>query len=376
MLDSAPHAVGSSAALDQDVIEGALAAVREVLGMEAAYLAEFTGGRQVYRSLEGDAESFGMALGDGPATAGTYCVRMLEGSLPNVVGDARADPRVSDLAITGKAGIAAYAGVPLRFPDGTRGSLCCLSHSARPDLVDRDTQFMHAIARLLEDHLGRQAAERLTREGLDARVVASAAQLRQALSKLEAVSLETVLRLSRAVEYRDDDTGSHAQRVARLAEQLVLRAGADASFAERLLIATPLHDAGKVAIPDAVLLKPGRLSSEERAIMETHADIGHQLLRNSSSEHLELAASIAWTHHERFDGSGYPRGLRGDRIPLEGRVVAIADVHDALTSARVYRPAFSSTQALEMMAGERGRHFDPELLDLFLAEPPVDELRH
>ncbi len=123
---------------------------------------------------------------------------------------------------------------------------------------------------------------------------------------------------------------------------------------------------GKVAIPDAILLKPGALSPDERAIVETHAEEGHRLLRGSSSSILDMAASIALSHHEKWDGSGYPRGLSGEAIPIEGRVVAIADVFDALTSDRVYRRAFSVEKAVEMMLEERAKHFDPVLLDAFM----------
>jgi hypothetical protein len=130
--------------------------------------------------------------------------------------------------------------------------------------------------------------------------------------------------------------------------------------------AAPLHDVGKVAIPDAILLKPGALTPEERAIVETHAEEGHRLLRGSSSSILDLAASIALSHHEKWDGSGYPRGLAGEEIPVEGRIVAIADVFDALTSDRVYRKAFAVEKAVEMMLADRGRHFDPVLLDAFM----------
>jgi len=130
--------------------------------------------------------------------------------------------------------------------------------------------------------------------------------------------------------------------------------------------AAPLHDVGKVAIPDAILLKPGKLTAEERAIVETHAEEGHRLLKGSSSAILDLAATIALSHHEKWDGSGYPRGVRGEAIPIEGRIVAIADVFDALSSDRVYRKAFPVEEAVAMMRSERGKHFDPVLLDAFL----------
>jgi response regulator RpfG family c-di-GMP phosphodiesterase len=354
-----------------ETVEGALATVRELLGMDAAYLAEFTDGRQVYRALDGDAESFGLELDSGPVAEGTYCVRMLSGQLPNIVADSAADERVRDLEITHNAGIGAYAAVPLRFPDGTKGSLCCVSHAPDPSLAERDLRFMRTLAHLIEDHLERQEVERRLREGLGIEMTRTSAELRTALAKLDASRAETVLRLSRALDYRDDDSGAHTERVGRHAERLSRATGLPAASCELILLASPLHDAGKVAIPDAVLLKPGRLTKEERGVMESHAEMGYELLRNSTSEVLELAATIAWTHHERFDGNGYPRGLSGAEIPIEGRLVAIVDVYDALTHDRVYRPAFSGEKAIEIMRGEAG-HFDPELLDVFIEQVLTD----
>jgi hypothetical protein len=137
-------------------------------------------------------------------------------------------------------------------------------------------------------------------------------------------------------------------------------------FCRRIGHAAPLHDVGKVAIPDAILLKPGALTTEERAIVETHAEEGHRLLRGSSSSILDMGATIALSHHERWDGGGYPRGIAAENIPIEGRIVAIADVFDALTSHRVYRAAFSVEKAVEMMLDQANRHFDPVLLHKFM----------
>jgi putative two-component system response regulator len=135
---------------------------------------------------------------------------------------------------------------------------------------------------------------------------------------------------------------------------------------ELLRIAAPMHDVGKIGTPDRILLKPGKLTDDERDAMQRHAEIGHELLSGSKSELLEMAAVIALTHHERFDGSGYPRGLAGQEIPIEGRIVAVADVFDALISDRVYRPAFPLPKALEMMNQGRGTHFDPAVLDVLI----------
>ena len=173
-------------------------------------------------------------------------------------------------------------------------------------------------------------------------------------------------RLSMAVEFRDEDTGAHIERIGRFSTLLAEQIGMDPEFCEKLSHAAPLHDVGKVAIPDSILLKPGPLTPAERAIVETHAEEGHRLVRGSSSSILDMAATIALSHQEKWDGSGYPRGLVGEEIPIEGRIVAVADVFDALTSDRVYRKAFSVEDALKMMREERGHHFDPMVLDAFI----------
>ena len=209
--------------------------------------------------------------------------------------------------------------------------------------------------------IGLDGRERLARE-IDDRQH----ELWHALSELEVAQAETVRRLSMAVEFRDEDTGAHIERIGRLSAQLAEELGLDPAFCNRLSYASPLHDVGKVAIPDAILLKPGPLTPSERAIVETHAEEGHRLLSRSSSSILDLAAAIALSHHEKWDGSGYPRGLAGEEIPIEGRIVAVTDVFDALTSDRVYRKAYGKDEAIAMMKSQRGRHFDPILLDAFM----------
>ncbi|HEX3910785.1 MAG TPA: HD domain-containing phosphohydrolase [Solirubrobacteraceae bacterium] len=204
------------------------------------------------------------------------------------------------------------------------------------------------------------------RTALEEEIDGRSHELRRALSELEIAQTETVRRLSMAVEFRDEDTGAHIERIGRLSTLLAEQIGMEADFCEQLSHAAPLHDVGKVAIPDAILLKPGPLTPEERAIVETHAEEGHRLLRGSSSSILEMATIIALSHQEKWDGTGYPRGLVGEAIPIEGRIVAIADVFDALTSDRVYRKAFPVQEAVQMMREQRGRHFDPVLLDAFM----------
>jgi methanogenic corrinoid protein MtbC1 len=204
------------------------------------------------------------------------------------------------------------------------------------------------------------------RAALQREIDGRSSELKRALSELEIAHTETVRRLSMAVEFRDEDTGAHIERIGRFSRLLAEQIGMDPDFCARIKHAAPLHDVGKVAIPDAILLKPGPLTPEERAIIETHAEEGHRLVRGSSSAILDLAATIALSHQEKWDGSGYPRGLAGEAIPIEGRIVAVADVFDALTSDRPYRKAFSVDEAVQMLREQRGRHFDPVLLDAFM----------
>jgi hypothetical protein len=172
-------------------------------------------------------------------------------------------------------------------------------------------------------------------------------------------------RLARVIEYRDNETGEHTERMSAYCGVSAGRLGWAPDDARALELAATMHDVGKVAVPDAVLLKPGPLTAEERAVMEQHTVVGHAMLSGSRSELIELAATIALTHHERVDGRGYPNGLIGDAIPLPGRIVAVADVFDALTSDRVYRRAMSVSKGLRIMADGRGTQFDGTVLDAF-----------
>jgi putative two-component system response regulator len=178
--------------------------------------------------------------------------------------------------------------------------------------------------------------------------------------------LDTIKRLAMAVVKRDPETGGHIERIGTISAAIAKRLGFDRERVELMRISSPMHDVGKIGIADDILLKPGKLTAEERKVMETHAAIGHDILAGSGTELLDLAAVIALTHHERVDGAGYPHGLSGEEIPIEGRIVAVADVFDALISDRVYRKAFSIETAVEMMKEGRGTQFDPEILDLLL----------
>jgi len=182
---------------------------------------------------------------------------------------------------------------------------------------------------------------------------------------------ETINRLSRAAEFRDGDAGHHIESMSHYCYLLAQRLGLERTSG-LLYLASPLHDVGKVGIPDRILLKPGPLDAEEREVMKTHAEIGYRMLAGSGGELLELAAKVAWTHHEHFDGGGYPNGLAGESISVEGRIAAVADVFDALTSDRIYRPAFTVGHAVEEMRSLRGTQFDPAILDVFLGS--LDEV--
>jgi putative two-component system response regulator len=173
---------------------------------------------------------------------------------------------------------------------------------------------------------------------------------------------EILFRLARAAEYRDDVTGRHAERVGVAAALLAETLGLDASICDMIRQTAPLHDVGKIAIPDAILLKPGRLTEEEMDAMRRHTLIGADLLANSTSELVEEARVIALTHHERWDGTGYPRGLRRKEIPVQGRLVAVADAMDALTHERPYKPAFPFEEAMRRLLAERGAAFDPAVI--------------
>ncbi len=193
-------------------------------------------------------------------------------------------------------------------------------------------------------------------------------EVRRATAEILARERETVTRLARAAEFRDPETGAHILRMAHYSALIARAMGLGEARAEAILQAAPMHDVGKLGIPDYILLKAGRLSPEEMSIMRRHPVIGHDILKDSSSAIIQLGASIALSHHEKFDGSGYPHGRRGADIPIEGRIVAVADVFDALTSTRPYKPAWPLERAVAWLEDGRGLHFDPDCVDALLSE--------
>lgn len=192
-----------------------------------------------------------------------------------------------------------------------------------------------------------------------------ASEVQRATADIIAREKETINRLMRAAEFRDNETGMHILRMGHFSAEIGRALGLPEAECETLLMATPMHDIGKVATPDRILLKPGKLDADEWTIMKQHTIAGYEILKESQSELLQTAAQIALSHHEKFDGTGYPNGLKGDRIPLCGRICAVSDVFDALTSERPYKHAWPVEQAIAEIDKLSGTHFDPVLVGAF-----------
>jgi len=233
------------------------------------------------------------------------------------------------------------------------------------DFVTKPFDQVELVARvrnLLEAHLYQQSIYQ-EKDKLEQLVA-------ERTSELHDTRLEIVRRLGRAAEYRDNETGYHIIRMSKIAALLGEASGMNAHQCDLLLNAAPMHDIGKIGIPDQILLKPGKLDAEEWEIMKTHAQIGADILSGAESELMQMARDIALSHHEKWDGSGYPNGLTGDAIPLVGRITAIADVFDALTSDRPYKKGWPLEKALEFIKEQDGQHFDPELVCRFMDQLP------
>jgi putative two-component system response regulator len=192
-------------------------------------------------------------------------------------------------------------------------------------------------------------------------------ELQQSLESITALNIEMLARLAAAAEFRDDETGQHTRRVGDLSVSIAQRLGVPDLELGLIRLAAPLHDVGKIALPDAILGKPGKLTRAEFEQMKAHTTVGAQMLAGSTFALLETAEHVALTHHERWDGSGYPNGLAGEEIPLAGRIVAVADVFDALTHVRPYKAAWSSADAIAEITSHAGEHFDPHVVDAFLS---------
>jgi putative two-component system response regulator len=197
-------------------------------------------------------------------------------------------------------------------------------------------------------------------------------ELKATHKELQGAYLDTIYRLVLAAEYKDEDTGDHIKRMSRYCALIAEKLGLPAKEVQNILYAAPMHDVGKIGIPDSILLKPSKLTDEEFEIIKTHSTIGGKILANSKSETLMVAEQIALSHHEKWNGKGYPQGLTGDNIPLVGRIVGLVDVFDALTSKRPYKDPFPVEVAIDIIKKDRGEHFDPAIVDVFLEN--IDEI--
>ncbi len=198
-------------------------------------------------------------------------------------------------------------------------------------------------------------------------------EVRKATKKLIAREHETLEILGKTAEYKDPETASHISRVAYYSKLLAKKYGLKKREQELIFYASPFHDLGKIGIEDKILLKPGKLTNEEFEVMKTHPKIGYDILKNSKSEFLQAGAIIALSHHEKYNGKGYPKGLKGEDVHIYGRIVAISDVFDALTSERPYKKAWSFDKALNFIKEESGKHFDPKLVKIFIEN--IDEIK-
>ncbi len=274
--------------------------------------------------------------------------------------------------------IAAYSDLPVIIVTALSGKQERLRavEAGANDFVEKPidrTELQLRIASLLKMKAGQDQIKRHRIE-LEQAVAQRTEELRTALEMMveaqereHEAHLDTIGRLAIAAEYRDENTANHIRRVGEYCALIARALHLPIYDVEALRKASPMHDVGKIGIPDGLLLKPGRLTPEERRQMEQHTLIGARILGGSSSELLQIGECIALTHHEKWDGTGYPRGLSGAAIPLYGRICAVADVFDALTSERPYKGAFSNEKALEILRDGRGTHFDPAILDVFLA---------
>ena len=225
-------------------------------------------------------------------------------------------------------------------------------------------------------------SERQKREELEAanrQLVQYEAELKKTIAELQAVCkelheayIDTIHRLVLAAEYKDEDTGYHIVRIGRYSALIAEKIGMPAGDVQKILYAALMHDVGKIGIPDNILMKPGKLSEKEFELMKTHTTIGDKILSDSKAEILQMARQIALSHHEKWNGRGYPQGLSGEEIYLAARIVGLADVFDALTSRRPYKDAFPVEIALDIIRQERGEHFDPGIVDVFFEN--IDEI--
>jgi len=243
-----------------------------------------------------------------------------------------------------------------------------LSDKQFGNVLEKNDKYVRDAKRfsVILKHSDKQGAKLLNEKGLlEAELEAELLQEQKLLMEIETTQKEIVFTLGTVGESRSRETGNHVRRVSEYSKLLALYSGVDEEDAEKLRIASPMHDIGKVATPDYILNKPAKLTSSEFEIMKGHSTCGYNILKYSSRPLLKVAAIVAYEHHEKWDGSGYPKGLKGDKIHLFGRITALADVFDALGSDRVYKKAWRDEDIFQYFRDEKAKHFDPELVDIF-----------
>lgn len=323
----------------------AVMSARELLEMDLAYVAEFVGGDQVFRTLSGDASSFGVDIGSVIPLADTYCQRLLDGRLENPVRDTSAQEESLAMPITEAAKVGAFTSVPVVLSDGRfYGTLCCAGHKPNPVLGNREVQILHLLARMIADQIERDELH---------------SERQRLLAETAGVSA-----LIAAVEARDSYTGEHSRFVVELATRVANAMGLPPDALAEVQQVALLHDIGKLAVPDSILNNPGRLNEHEWNLMRSHPSIGARIVA-SLPDLVHLGAAIR-AEHERWDGCGYPDGLAGRSIPVASRIVFVCDAYHAMTSDRPYRRALPPGRALEEIAEGAGTQFCPDCAQTLL----------
>jgi len=282
-----------------------------------------------------------------------------------------------DIYLSGKSGLQILPEIRVESPDTTvimitgvndaATAVQCLRLGAY-DYVTKPFE-LESLALNVRHALEKRRLELDNREyqaTFERRLIEKSKELAQSLAKIKSASLDTIIHLSQAAEYKNGDTGNHILRVSRYAAIIAERYGLPGPEVESILYASPMHDIGKIGIPDSILLKPGKLDDVEWSLMKKHTVIGAAILEGADSEVVKLGSTIAVSHHEKWNGTGYPFGLEGEDIPLAGRIVAVADVFDSLTSKRVYRKEFfTPNEAFNVIRQSVGRQFDPAVFEAF-----------
>jgi putative two-component system response regulator len=297
--------------------------------------------------------------------------------------DSAFDMVILDIKMPGVPGNELLLEIKVRYPDtavimatavaDTSVAIDCMKNGAydyltKPFNLD---EVVLSVDRALEKRR-LELENRAYQQHLEEMVEKRTEELKQAIKRIKLASLDTIHRLARAAEYKDEGTGAHIKRIGQYSASIARQLGLNDTNVESILYAAPMHDVGKIGIPDHILLKPGKLDAEEWRIMKQHTTMGAQILQGSDAEFIQMAEVVALTHHEKWDGTGYPQGLKGLGIPLPGRIVAIADVFDALTSERPYKERLSVEESFDIIEVGRGSHFDPEVVDAFFTV--IDEV--